>query len=269
MLESIKYVIALYMSKNKGQTDINCILKMAENVARIYNVNYDEYGFSVMENGKEKTKILRYTQKNIGKIFMLNPCSITQVYFECYKKEDKDFLDSRFSLGILVSDKEDCPNQITLIIDPMQMSEKFNKDSMINLIRNTDELIFKLEYGVAFVMETNKRPVFFVIGTQTSNLNEEEKKVASSLCLNLRQYQSKIWDIFWFNIIKKDLILEDMLNDIMEILPKESIVDIGDKYIISLPLQYDEYISDKEKLYTYKQKLRQIFKEKDLIMYQG
>ena len=116
-------------------------------------------------------------------------------------------------------------------------------------------------------MEEKKYPTFFLTGLKTPELNQEERDIATSLVLNIRDYKEKIWDIFWVNVIKQEMISEAMRKTITEIVGENNIVELDDKYIITLPVSLEEYMDNKEKTDMYKNKLREIFAKEDRIMY--
>lgn len=267
-MEGYKCVITLYMLKHKGVIDVQKILNFIFQVANSYDVTYDEFGFSYVSEKKEITKTLKYTQKNIEKLNLIEAQDITALSFDQYK-EQKHFADPRFRLDFFLPKNDDYPNRFSVIIDSHQMKKSLTSELIKELIYHICSLGFHIEFGAAFLIETKKAPHYFIMGTVSKHLSTEEKDMASALALNIRQYESKIWDIFWFNIIKKTLIPEEVLNDIMKILPSEYILNAGDKYIISLPLTSEEYVSDKVKLDFYREELRLIFRENDLVMYTG
>ena len=116
-------------------------------------------------------------------------------------------------------------------------------------------------------MEEKKMPTCFLVGLKTPELNQEEQDIATCLSLRTREYKEKIWDIFWVNVIKQEMISEAMRKTITEIVGENNIVELDDKYIITLPVSLEEYMDNKEKTDMYKNKLREIFAKEDRIMY--
>ncbi len=267
-----KHVVTLYMSGAERCFNVYDVLKFSKEVSYLFGIVYEEMSFSYMDEKKSIIKTLKYTDKNIQKLFAIEPQNITSIAFSRYK-EAKHFADPRLRISLYISIHDihtpAFPHHFKMIVDQPQIVDELPKDIIINVIHCVENLGFHIEYGAAFTIETRKEPNYFTLGGVTPHLTKEERGIARALAANIRQYQTKIWDIFLHNIIKKDLISETMLATIRNMLADENIVDLGDKFIISLPLSSQEYLNDRDKLDTFKEKLRQLFKDNDAIMYQG
>ena len=109
-------------------------------------------------------------------------------------------------------------------------------------------------------------PDLFLTGLKTPKLNEEERDIVDALALNIREYKTKIWDVFAYNIIKKDIVSSEMIENINKI-SNNILFEENDFYIISLCNDIHSYISENDKFEKGKQELRKIFSNENRIMY--
>lgn len=265
-MDEIQLVIGFFINKPGCIVSSENILMLSDFVSKFYKMDYTNFSYcETQENGKSKTKSFKYTEKNIDKFASSYSSNITAIGL--YKlKNDNSYLNTDLLLEYLLTDKNDIPITIHIILDA-QMIDKFCSDHLISLADQIKKFGLDLQYGIAFLMERKKMPSYFLSGMQTPELREEERKIANALSLNIREYRNKVWDIFWYNIIKKNLINESMLKKIEQIVEKDNIIEFDDKYIIRLPVAEFNYLKDEKQYNTYQSKLRKIFQHNDSIMY--
>ena len=262
--EEIKFAASLFFDNNKDSLDGKNIVNVCNYIGDFYNSIFSEFGFCIEEDGKDKNKSYKFTAKNVEKFFSINLNKLSSIYFEKFK-EKRDYQDTELSVRIYIPEDNAYPLKVNITVDPI-LVKSFNYNELIMFIKKIKEFDFLLEYGVAFVIETRKMPNFFMLGIETPDLSPEEREVANSLALNVREYKNKIWDIFWINIIKKELITQDIYYKIIDIVGNKNVIETDDIYIFFLPLDYSEYLSI-QKLDQYRLKLRNLFEGNNLIMY--
>lgn len=265
-MENVKFAMSFFISNIDSNIKSKKIFILSKFIADYYNLPYTNFSFTVTDNGKSKTKAYKFTEKNLNTLLSIDSKKITAMSFVKHKLE-KSYTDTEITFEFLTTTKNDFPSRIEIVIDSSLLNKALYVQDIIKIAQQFELLNLDLIYGVLLHMENKKKPNFFLIGWETTELSEEEKKIADALSLNIRQYKNKIWDIFEHNIIKKQLITSDMLNKIKEVVSEGNIIEIGDKYIISLPVKATEYIENGEKTKAIKSKLRAVFQDKDEIMF--
>lgn len=264
-MEINRCIFKFFINPKDSRLNIKKIIEYSNLISNHFNVEYSELSYCFNENNKNKTKVYKYTTNNLEKL-LNNKGNITAVSFEKLKQA-QNYSNTDISINFLLSQKMDYPTTINISIDSQIFMETGGVTKLTELITKTIGFGFKLEYGIVHIMEEEKQPMFFLIGIKSPKLTMEERNIADALCLNIRDYKNKIWDIFWLNIIDKEIIQEDMIEEIKEVVGEEGLIDAGDKYIISLPFDYKQCIEKKDSVMILKNKLRQIFLHNEKIMY--
>ena len=264
-MDNNKYAIQLFFNPTfHDSTIIEKIIKVSNFVSNYLQVAYTNTSYCVNEGNKSKTYSYVHSAKALEKMRKYKYSDITAVSFEKLKRKNY-FLDTDITLAILLSDKDDYPTRMILLVDP-----NFQKDFSFSKLRDFINLIktlgLELEYGMGMILDEEKMPDLFLTGLKTPNLNEEERNIVDALALNIREYKTKIWDVFAYNIIKKDIVSSEMIENINKI-SNNILFEENGFYIISLCNDIDSFISENDKFEKDRQELRKIFRNENRIMY--
>jgi len=272
MVEGYKYTTYFDLTRTSEYVAKENKIELINSIAEKYQIKFNNVCFSGKRKTKIKLKFLRLTDKNIEKLKAIDSRDIGTLEFAQYTpKIGEYFRDTVGKMFFLTDDYYTTeyvpPDTFLVILDSLVIKHSFNINDILPIFKGLKDLEFIIENGISFTKETRSEPEIFCFGTGTKYMSREDRAITSALCMHRTEYQTKIWDVFWFNIIKKELITNDVLNKIKNALSEENVHDIGSHYITSLPVTAEEYVYDHEKTSGYKNKLRQIFLEHDLIMY--
>lgn len=264
-MDNSKYAIQFFFNPTfHDSTIIEKIIEVSNFVSNYLQTVYTNIGYCVNEGNKRKTYSYVYSAKALEKMRKYKYSDITAISFEKLKRKNY-FLDTDITLGILLSRKDDFPTRMILLVDPnFQKDFSFNKlNDCINFMKT---LGLELEYGMGMILDEEKMPRLFLTGLKTPNLSNEERDIVDALALNIREYKTKIWDVFAYNIIKKDIVSSEMIENINKI-SNNILFEENDFYIILLCNDIDSFISKNDKFERDRQELRKIFRNENGIMY--
>jgi hypothetical protein len=123
----------------------------------------------------------------------------------------------------------------------------------------------EIQYGFMFIMESRKNPLAIIDGHFTQFLTKYEEKKIGIWSDNKDDCNTKIWDIFWGNIISKKHLEKISIKEIEKLAGKENVYELSPNVLwFNLPenlmdFDFSDYSKIRKKLYKY-------FDSKNLIM---
>lgn len=267
-MDNKKYVMQFFFNPTyKDSTIIEKIITVSDYISNYLQVLYTNINYSIDEGNKSKTHSCEYSAKTLERIHECKYSDITAISFEKLKKK-KCFMDSDITLEFLLSNKDDFPTRMKLLVDP-RIQKDFSFSKLNDCINFMTSLGLELEYGMGLVLDQEKMPNLFLTGIKTPNLSNEEKDIVDALALNIREYKTKIWDVFAYNVIKKNIVSSKMIKDINQMISNNILFETNSFYIISLHNDIDSFTSNNDKYGKEKQILRNIFSNENRIMYKA
>ena len=263
-MDNNKYAIQFFFNPTfHDSTIIEKIIEVSNFVSNYLQVAYTNTSYCVNEGNKRKTYSYVYSAKTLERMRGYKYSDITAISFEKLKRKNY-FLDTDITLEFLLSDKDDFPTLMKLLVDP-NFQKDFSFDKLNDCINFMETLGLELEYGMGMILDEEKMPSIFLTGIKTPNLSKEED-IVDALALNIREYKTKIWDVFAYNIIKKDIVSSEMIENINKI-SNNILFEENDFYTILLCNDIDSFISENDKFEKDRQELRKIFRNENRIMY--
>lgn len=265
MMNNTKFVIGLFVSNTGMLKTIEPLMKSIEKIEKLLSLSLNSFSMSYVLNDKEQTKTLKFTKKNLEKLYLIDINSLSFLSFQVLKSS-KDFGDTLLSINFPMNISETQATIISIIIDETIFSEKDATKDILSIINILDLENYNFQFSFAFLMEKDKLPDFYIMGIGSPNLSIREEKIIDALNGDIKHFANKIWDFFWINIIKEAYIDSESLQEIIAIVGHENVYRYNHRCIVKIPLNSEEYTKNIYKRYEYIEKLRPIFERKNLIM---
>jgi hypothetical protein len=221
-------------------------------------------------NWKQKSKSLKFTSSNLKKyekILSNKNCKI-DVSFELlrnldpyiYKSKDIDF-------SVTLNQFDSPINSLNIVLNSSFYSGVVLRDfvQLVSnlLIRNNCDLV----YGFVFCLSNSKGPSFYIEGIGYPKIKKDESEKLKNWLNNKSSCESKIWDIFWGNVVssKHLKIIPNALKKLNEILGGSNVVMLNNDLLWFnindniLEFEILEYGVERKRLYN-------LFKEEDMLI---
>lgn len=241
------------------------MIHIASFVADLFGTSYKKFYPIGIVDGKKIKASRKYSEEELEKFAEEKDYDIQAVSFQNIKKVD-GWPDTTISIDFLNSSVRGVANKIMLEIDP-KVTEENCFAQMDKLVTYIHSIGNKIWHGMATMMEERKFPMFFLIGINTPYMTDEERKITYAMSCYQAEYQTKVWDIFEYNVVRKEIISERMLNKIKQILGPERIRKIDEFYIFTLVDDPKQTSMSSSKIVATRNELRKIFEKEDRIMY--
>ena len=266
-MDNVKFLLGFLIDSRNINLDAKTIINYSEHFSKYFNTQFTQLTFGVHRDNKpEKYKTYKLKPSNLEKLS--NQKNISGVSFERIERQDEpDFYGPTSSVDFTLSNETNWPTILIASLDSQILSERFSLREITNFLQGTLDYGFEIKSGLIHFMHESKLPLFYLTGTLTSNITKEEELICKALNNRIREYKDKIWDIFWCNVVAKEIISISVLEKIKEVINEDNIIEYRNDYLFFLPIDYQEYIYNKEKADFYKNKLRIIFNEENKIMY--
>jgi hypothetical protein len=171
----------------------------------LYKSNFHEISYSTPIKNTFKGKSLKFTDKNIGKLIDENPANGFDLFSLLpdweYKSKDINFL-----IGY-TPDFNDEKGAVSITINKEFFYKEFNNKKLVEIYLSVanylNENKAKIKYGFIFLMDNQKFPGLFVTGIGNYNLSKNEQKELRIWADRNLESDSKIWRVFWGNLITK------------------------------------------------------------------
>lgn len=246
------------------------MIHIAEYVAELFGVCYKKVYTIGKVEGKEKKTSQKYSQEELRKIIDADDYNIETLSFQNIKKVD-GWPDTTISIDFVGLSEVDSPAKKSLAKIIVEIDPKTTEQNLLNLMNQVITYIHSIDirvwYGIATMMEERKFPTFFFIGMATSFMTDEEKRIAHAMSCYRTDYQTKIWDIFEYNLVRKDIVSEKMMKGIKQVIGTERIREMDDFYIFTLMDDPEQMSLASSKIVVKRNKLRKIFEQEDRIMF--
>lgn len=243
------------------------MIHIAEYVEEIFGLCYKKVYTTREVDGKKKTTAGKYSQEELQKIVDWGDNNIQTLWFQSMRKID-GWYDTTITTIFSNSTDQNFPAKVQLEIDP-QATEQDCFRLMNQVVTHIQSMGIRILYGMAMMMEERKSPTFFLIGMATSYMTEEEKRIAHAMPRHQADYQTKIWDIFEYNVVRKEIISEKMLKGIKQVIGAERIREMDEFYIFTLMDDPEQMSLASSEIAVKRNKLRKIFEKEDRIMFRA
>lgn len=264
-MPKFKYALGFLHTSNDFLVDVKENVSLATSIANYFSLPLNNFNFAFAE-GQPKAKSYIFNEQNLRKLDSIETDKLRAISFNKLKS-NRSHADTELTIAFSTAGYDDFPSKTFVFVDGQQLIKPLSYQCLGQITRQLMQVKQDLDYGFAMCMESDKMPMYYLAGFSTPGVTAEEEESVHAFTRNISQYRTKIWDIFWMNVINKRLITADMLKQITKIVSERNVIETGDKYIISLPVDPYEYMAYSRKTQSLKSKLRKIFREKDLIMY--
>lgn len=245
------------------------MIHIASFVADLFGTSYKKFYPIGIVDGKKIKASRKYSEDELEKFAEEQDYDIQAVSFQNIKKVD-GWPDTTISIDFLNSSIRirGVANQIMLEIDP-KVTEENCFIQMDKLVTYIHSIGIKIWHGMATMMEERKFPMFFLIGINTPYMTDEERKITHAMSCYQADYQTKIWDIFEYNLVRKEIVSEKMMKSIKQVIGAERIREMDDFYIFALMDDPEQMSLASSKIVAKRNKLRKIFEKEDRIMFRA
>lgn len=216
-----------------------------------YNEQFDELSYSVTVKNHLRSKTLKFSNKNIEKMLLDIPYNGFYATKYLANLENK-FTDFEFALRFNFNFNEKL-SYVLVTINKQIFLKKYNYNFLKIFFFHFITYLFKedlqIAYGFVFAMENEQFPNLFVNGIGYYQMPSELRKELNIWTDNWDECGSKIWRIFWGNLISdRHLKTPDSLNRIKEIVGEENFFKVSDSlFFFTLPENNLKYGTEDEK----------------------
>src|SRR6185437_16199394 len=199
--ESIEFV---FLFKGPNITPQNIVKYFGCIHETLYKSKFHEIAYTIPFKNTFKSRSLKFTDKNIEKLINENPSDRFDLFSLLpdweYKSKDINFL-----VGYNSNFKNKGDGFITITINKDIFYRAFDNNKLIALFLEITKYLkeneAEIKYGFIFLMANQKFPAFFITGIGNYNLSKDEQKELRIWADRNSETDSKIWRIFWGNLI--------------------------------------------------------------------
>lgn len=139
------------------------------------------------------------------------------------------------------------------------------QDAFMTLLKQFKR-IGKMEYGFLHAMPASKLPLAYFSGISNNELTNDENNRLRIWKGNKQKYKELIWDVFLGNIIKENILNNNIISEIKSIVGCTNVYNWDDIVIFFLPCDLDDWIIGNEKALKIQSELIELFKSNNLLM---
>lgn len=264
----MKEQYALQFFLNLTNKDINIVPKMiefSEFVANLVGIKYDKMHYHFKDTNKTKSGSRKYSKEAVEAVYAFPSSDLSLLTFESLRKKHP-CVQSVVTLNFLLSFREDYPSRIQLVLDPTFLRSNFPIYAFNDCIEHMILLDFKLEYGMGTFIDEDKWPIMYLTGVKTPGMNQQERDLVDALSLNMRDFKNKVWDLFVYNVIKKEILSTDMINEIHSTLSPDQYLEMKGYFIFWLANCPDLLRANENDFSDIKNKMIQLLSHEGRIM---
>ena len=239
--ESIELLI-LFKEEYPSSKDL--IDYFEKEISDLFNIQFHEISYNLKAGSSLRGKTLKFKQRNIEKFVSQLPNNFDGGgfglinYLPDFKFKSTDInLSVSYRRGIF--DLEHSSIKITLNKTFFYSSNQ--NHVLVSVCTKTIAFLKSIQkritYGFIFSMANEKFPGFFAEGIGNNNLTNEEESAVQTWAEKNHESDSKIWRIFWGNLItKKHLKSGTSIEDVKRIVGDENVYLVSDNtYFFNLP----------------------------------